>query len=71
MKLKKFFNKLRVEYLEYLKFIVLAIVMLFGFWAIYSIIWVAIGLPWSTLTVFSMLGLAGMSEWLYFKWLRY
>ena len=40
----------------------------FGYWFIYLLVWFGIGLPIETWSLWLLAILAGLSEWLFLKW---
>lgn len=62
---------MKEKIIDCFKFMIFFIVTIVGFFSIYAIMWVQLGLPinrWASLIVFT---LTGLSEWGYIKWLAH
>ena len=51
------------------KFTLTAVVMVMGFWVIYSIIWMRLGFPMNNLALWLLFGQSVISEIIFFRWL--
>lgn len=59
----------REKIANYIKFIIFLLVTLVGFFTIYAMIWVCVGLPvnrWASLII---VAISALSEWGYVSWL--
>ena len=54
---------------NYIKFITFLLVTLVGFFTIYAMIWVSIGLPVNWLASLIIVAISALSEWGYVLWL--
>jgi hypothetical protein len=63
-------NELKEYISNALKFILLITVMTIGFWAIYAMVWMAIGLPEPSWYMWALFGLAVLTEYNYVCWLN-
>lgn len=52
-----------------IKFLIMTLVMLAGFWIIYIFAWDALGFPLNNKAMWVLFFQALISEWLYVKWL--
>ena len=67
--MKKIPDELKETIINALKFVVFTVVMTFGAWFIYAMIWFAVGLPQTDWALMSLFVLALGSVCLYIKWL--
>ena len=56
---------------NYIKFIIFLLVTLIGFFTIYAIIWVCVGLPVNWLASIIIFEISGLSEWGDVLWLTH
>ena len=54
---------------NYIKFIIFLLVTLIGFFTIYAMIWVGVGLPVNWLASLIIVAISALSEWGYVSWL--
>ena len=54
---------------NYIKFIIFLLVTLIGFFTIYVMIWVFVGLPVNWLASLIIVAISALSEWGYVSWL--
>ena len=59
----------REKIVNYIKFIIFILVTLIGFFTIYAIIWVCVGLPVNLLASLIIVAISALSEWGYVSWL--
>ena len=59
----------REKIVNYIKFIIFLLVTLIGFFTIYAMIWVFIGLPVNWLASLIIVAISILSEWGYISWL--
>ena len=56
---------------NYIKFIIFIFVTFIGFFTIYAMIWVGVGLPVNLWTSLIVVVISGLSEWGYVSWLTH
>ena len=56
---------------NYIKFIIFLFVTFIGFFTIYAMIWVGVGLPVNSWTSLIIVVISGLSEWGYVSWLMH
>lgn len=56
---------------NYIKFIIFLFVTLIGFFTIYAMIWVGVGLPVNSWISLIIIAISGLSEWGYVSWLTH
>ena len=54
---------------DYIKFIIFIFVTFIGFFTIYAMIWVGVGLPVNWLASIIIFAISGLSDWGYISWL--
>ena len=54
---------------NYIKFIIFLLATLIGFFTIYAMIWVCVGLPVNWLASIIIVAISALSEWWYVSWL--
>ena len=59
----------REQIVNYIKFIIFLLVTLIGFFTIYTMIWVFVGLPVNWLASLIIVAISALSEWGYVSWL--
>ena len=59
----------REKIVNYIKFIIFLFVLLIGFFTIYAMIWVCVGLPVNWLASIVIVAISAISEWGYVSWL--
>ena len=59
---------MKEKIIDYFKLLIFLVVTAVGFFTIYAITWVQVGLPINTWTSLIVFTLAGLSEWRYIKW---
>ena len=59
----------REKIVNYIKFIIFPFVMFIGFFTIYAMIWVCVGLPVNWLASIVIVAISALSEWRYVSWL--
>ena len=59
----------REKIVNYIKFIIFLFVLLIGFFTIYAMIWVCVGLPVNWLASIVIVTISALSEWGYVSWL--
>jgi hypothetical protein len=68
-KFKEFLKKTKENAPDFIKFFLLDFVMTVGFWFIYLWIWCWVGLPLTTWAICLVAFLAGITQYLYYRWL--
>lgn len=56
--------------LNWLKVFVLLFSMTMGFYFIYAFIWYIVGLPLTNWALWLLVGIAGLTEYGYYRWIR-
>ena len=59
----------REKVANYIKFIIFLLVTLVGFFIIYAMIWLFVGLPVNRLASIIIVAISALSEWGYVSWL--
>ena len=59
----------REKLVNYIKFIIFLLVTLIGFFTIYTVIWVGVGLPVNWFASIIIVAISALSEWGYVSWL--
>lgn len=68
-KFKEKWPKTKERIVNACKFILTAVIMVMGFWVIYSIIWMRLGFPMNNIALWLLFGQSVISEIIFFRWL--
>lgn len=61
-------TKVRDRIINIIRFIIFTVVMLVGFWAVYVVLWKALGFPVTNTAMWVLLIQAVISETMFIKW---
>lgn len=61
-------TKVRDRIINIIRFIIFTVVMLVGFWAVYVVLWKALGFPVTNTAMWVLLIQAIISETMFIKW---